>query len=68
MITSTLNRKGRTTIPQPVCEALGLREGDEIAYAIEQDRVVVTRRALDDPFRIFSEWASDADRDAYDAL
>ncbi len=45
--------------------ALHLKEGDEIAYQIEGDRVVLTRAskdAADDPFAAFSEWNSDADR------
>lgn len=72
MITSKLTSKAQTTIPQPVRTALHLEEGDEIAYAIEGDRVVMTRAArqerADDPFRTFSEWASEADRRAYERL
>jgi len=67
MITSRLTSKAQTTIPQPVRQALGLREGDEIAYSIEDGRVILTRAAAaaDDPFRTFTEWDSDADRRAY---
>jgi antitoxin PrlF len=68
MITSKLTSKAQTTVPQPVRTALGLHEGDEIAYVIEAGRVIITRAAAepaDDPFRTFSEWASDADRRAY---
>ncbi len=71
MITSKLTSKAQTTIPQPVCTALGLREGDEIAYSIEDGRAVLTRVAgetVDDPFDSFSEWDSEADRQAYAAL
>lgn len=71
MITSKLTSKAQTTIPQPVRAALHLREGDEIAYAIEGDRVIVTRaakEAIDDPFATFSEWDSEADRRAYGGL
>ena len=68
MITSKLTSKAQTTIPQPVRAALRLREGDEIAYAIEAGRVVLTRaqadKATDDPFRTFSEWDSPADTEA----
>jgi antitoxin PrlF len=45
-----------------------LKEGDELAYHIEGDRVVLTRvttEAVEDPFGAFSEWHSDADRRAY---
>lgn len=68
MITSKLTSKAQTTIPQPVRAALGLREGDEIAYSIEVGRVILTRATpepADDPFRVFSEWDSEADRRAY---
>ena len=43
MITSKLTSKAQTTIPQPVRAALGVREGDELAYAIEDGRVVLTK-------------------------
>lgn len=67
MITSKLTSKAQTTIPQPVRHALGLREGDEIAYTIEEGRVILSRAAqpADDPFRTFTEWDTDADRRAY---
>ena len=71
MITSKITSKAQTTIPQPVRTALRLKEGDEIAYAIEDGRVVLTRVELnnaDDPFATFSEWDSDADRKAYGRL
>ena len=71
MITSKLTSKAQTTVPQPVRVALGLREGDEIAYVIEAGRVVISRvvaEAAEDPFQAFSEWESDADRRAYGGL
>ncbi len=71
MITSKLTSKAQTTIPQPIRAALRLKEGDEIAYAIEGDRVILTRAPRDrseDPFAAFDEWASEADRDAYGKL
>jgi len=71
MITSRLTSKAQTTIPQPVRTALGLREGDDIAYRIEAGQVILTRAArepLDDPFQTFVEWDSDADRKAYAGL
>lgn len=73
MITSKLTSKAQTTIPQAVRNALHLREGDEIAYRIEEGQVVLTRvqdanRAADDPFATFSEWDSEADREAYAKL
>jgi len=72
MITSKLTSKAQTTIPQPVRAALGLVEGDELVYQIEDGRAVVTkarsRPGADDPFRTFNEWGSDADRKAYAGL
>jgi antitoxin PrlF len=71
MITSKLTSKAQTTIPQAVRTALKLKEGDEIAYAIEDGRVVLSRRpskVLDDPFATFGEWDSEADRKAYAGL
>ena len=72
MITSRLTSKAQTTIPQPIRAALHLREGDEIAYAIEAGRVVLTRfrpmEAAEDPFRCFSEWEGAADTEAYAKL
>ena len=71
MITSKLTSKAQTTIPQPVRIALHLREGDAIAYRIEDGRVILskaTQEAEEDPFVLFSEWDSEADRRAYGQL
>lgn len=71
MITSKLTTKAQTTIPQAVRSALHLKEGDEIAYTITGDKVVMTKAELapvDDPFVTFSEWDSEADRKAYAGL
>ena len=71
VITSKLTSKAQTTIPQPIRSALHLKEGDEIAYAIKGDKVVLTRvspEAADDPFAAFGEWDSEADRKAYGDL
>jgi antitoxin PrlF len=72
MITSKLTSKAQTTIPQPVRTALRLREGDELAYQIEGNTVILTRAsqagATDDPFLTFEEWGSSADRKAYGKL
>lgn len=71
MITSKLTSKAQTTIPQSVRVALRLHAGDELAYVIEADRVILMRRSPDsgdDPFKTFSEWESDADKKAYAGL
>ena len=72
MITSKLTSKAQTTIPQAVRASLRLSDGDEIAYAIEGSRVIITKGSrperAEDPFGTFGEWASDADCRAYDGL
>jgi antitoxin PrlF len=71
MITSKLSKRGRTTIPLPVRRALRLSAGDDIAYSIKGDRVVLTKAEAgmaDDPFATFGEWSSEADRQAYGEL
>lgn len=68
MITSKLTSKAQTTIPQAVRSALRLREGDELAYVIENGRVLLTKvssEVVEDPFATFSEWDGEADRKAY---
>lgn len=71
MITSKLTSKAQTTIPQPVREALKVREGDELAYKIERGRVILTKASqgpADDPFATFGEWGSENDSKAYGDL
>jgi antitoxin PrlF len=71
MITSRLTSKAQTTIPLPIREALRLSEGDELAYQIEGNRVVITKRRrgpIEEPFAAFDEWSSEADIRAYGDL
>jgi antitoxin PrlF len=68
MITSKLTSKAQTTIPLPVRNALRLAAGDELAYRIDGEHVILTkadRGPADDPFATFDEWSSEADRLAY---
>jgi len=74
MITSKLTAKAQTTIPQAVRIALGVHPGDEIAYAIEEGRVLLTkappqkpRRGVpfEDPFASFREWDTPEDDAAF---
>ena len=69
MITSKLSSKAQTTVPRSVRAALGLREGDEIAYEIDGDKVLIRKAGDstvdDDPFAVFEEWNSEADRKGY---
>jgi len=71
MIKSKLTAKAQTTIPKPVRDALRLGVGDEIAYQIEQGRVILSKVCevgTEDPFATFNEWESEADRAAYGDL
>jgi antitoxin PrlF len=71
VITSKLTRKAQTTIPQAVRAALHVGSGDELAYEIDGDRVILTKaaaHAVDNPFAAFEEWSSDSDRKAYAGL
>ncbi|MGE4530935.1 MAG: AbrB/MazE/SpoVT family DNA-binding domain-containing protein, partial [Acidithiobacillus sp.] len=71
MITSKLTSKAQTTIPQPVRVALHLHDGDEIAYRIVENHVILTKalhEQEEDPFVLFSEWSSAEDGLAYEQL
>ena len=70
MITS----KAQTTIPQPVRTALGVKEGDELAYTIQDGKVVITKAPpklprkgvpFEDPFAAFWEWDTPEDEEAF---
>ena len=72
MVHAALRAKAQTTVPRSVREALGVGEGDRLAWAIEGNRAVVTRVAnpvdpFDNPFALFTEWADDLDS-VYDNL
>ena len=68
MFTSRLTIDRQTAIPAEVLEALGLRPGDAIAYAVDEDGRVLLGRTDDpfiNPFALFIEWTGDPDREAY---
>jgi len=74
MVTSKLTGKSQTTIPQAVRTALGVKEGDELAYTIEDGRVVLSKAPgklprkgdpLEDPFATFWEWDTKEDERAF---
>jgi antitoxin PrlF len=72
MIHSRITSKAQTTIPRAVREALGVEIGDELAYEIDGERVVLRRYnpsdPFDNPFLHFTEWAGEADCKAYDGF
>jgi antitoxin PrlF len=68
---SKLTSKAQTVIPKRVRERLGLKPGDQLRYLFVEGRVVIERvkpEAEDDPFSTFTEWASEADDNAYKSL
>lgn len=68
MIAGKLTAKGQTTVPLAVRRALGLKEGDSLAWVFEEGRAVLTRvvsAETDDPFATFEEWAGEADSRVY---
>jgi antitoxin PrlF len=71
MIKSKITGKAQTKIPRPVRSAQRLGEGDDPAYRIEGEFVLLTKaegERIDDPFAIFSEWWSEVDRRAFGDL
>lgn len=48
---STISSKGQTTVPKSVRQALGLSEGDQIAFRVDEGGVTLRRAddARDDP-------------------
>ena len=69
---SRITSKGQITIPKAVRTALGLTDGDLVAFALEDDRAVL-RKIAQQPEAApggsvgtdLTEWASPADEDAY---
>ena len=72
MTTSRVTHKGLTTIPRSIRAVLNLRSGDEIAYHIGGDRVILSKaqkgKANGDRFSTFKEWNSAADNKVYAKL
>lgn len=42
-VSAQLTSKGQLTIPKPVRDALGLREGDRVTFRVDGDRAVLAR-------------------------
>lgn len=70
-----VTRKFQTTIPKPVREALGVREGDSVLFELSDTGRVTLRRVepLDVAFlesldRTLGEWSSEHDEAAYGDL
>jgi AbrB family looped-hinge helix DNA binding protein len=74
MQTSKLSSKSQVTLPREVREALGAKPGDTIVYEVEGNVVRLKRlEPFDAAFHkalsnTLSEWASDEDEEAFNAL
>lgn len=74
MQTSKLSSKSQVTLPKEIRDALGARPGDTIVYEVEGNVVRLKRlEPFDAAFHkalsnTLSEWASDEDEEAFDAL
>ena len=72
--TSKLTKKCQATIPEPVRRLLHLKSGDEIAFDMENDGVHLRKaRPVDLVFAksiegTLTEWATEADEEAYSDL
>lgn len=65
---SKVSVKSQTVVPAEVRERLRIKPGDRLRYIIDDTGVRIERdvpREEDDPFATFTEWASDADDEAY---
>ena len=48
---STITQKGQVTIPKPVRDILEVKQGDEVVFDVEDDRVVVRKKQRTAAFR-----------------
>ena len=71
---ATLTAKGQVTVPKAVRKALGLRQGDQLSWEMEEGSVrvraitpldVTYLRSLEGQL---SEWSSSADQEAFQDL
>jgi len=68
---STITSKNQTVVPRKIRQRLALRPGDRLRYSITASGVTIERAGRpheDDPFAVFTEWASEEDEKAYGSL
>lgn len=68
---SKVSVKSQTVLPREVRERLGVKPGDRLRYVLDDAGVRIERTAPneeDDPFATFTEWAGEADEEAYAKL
>ena len=67
MIHSRITAKAQTTVPLAIRRALGVEVGDEVAWELDGDRVVLRRVTSNEPdlpisdFSTFTEWSDELD-------
>ncbi|ORW04657.1 AbrB/MazE/SpoVT family DNA-binding domain-containing protein [Mycobacterium kyorinense] len=44
-VSATVTSKGQVTIPKPVRDALGIKDGDALIFRVEGNRAVIARTA-----------------------
>jgi antitoxin PrlF len=68
---SRLAANNQAIIPQEVRDALGLKEGDEIAFSVENGQAVLRKASVGDAYYLkavestLSEWSTTEDDDAF---
>ena len=71
IVFSKVTSKSQTVIPNEVRKRLGVKPGDRLRYEITGQAITISKAAAtveDDPFAVFTEWASDADEEAFGKL
>ncbi|GAC1336661.1 MAG: hypothetical protein NVSMB26_23490 [Beijerinckiaceae bacterium] len=65
---SKVSVKSQTVLPRAVRERLQIRPGDHLRYVIDESGVRLEKEIShesENPFATFTEWASEADDQAY---
>jgi antitoxin PrlF len=68
IVFSKVSVKCQTVIPCEIRDMLGLKPGDRLRFSLTDKGIMIDKAGLpvdDDPFAVFSEWASEADEKAY---
>jgi antitoxin PrlF len=68
---SKITSKNQTVIPREVRQHLGLKPGDRMRYIFTAGGVRIERAersSEEDPFAVFTEWASEEDEKAFGSL
>ncbi len=68
IMSARLSTKAQLVIPKRLRDRLGIRPGDRVLLIEREGEVVIRpapREMIEDPFALFTEWASEADERAY---